>query len=313
MIRRSLLIILSVLVCSGAFGQKKNRAYEKLIKKYDVAAILKTKEGNAEDFWRQLEHGHAGLLAYENALARRQKSALKAEGDISMALGLIDSQYRYLYVYTGDTIANYTRDIQSGLMGVDANRIRLHIAYGETPNAFCTPRGDIYIYTSLLNRIDYDWRMLFGICAHEVAHYYLRHSARQKWADRKREKKNQWMAGLAIGLSAVADGMAAYNAGYAGQKYESHLAETCQNILASAQIDNQMYHFKYSREEELEADIIAYRFLEFVGIDPGYYVKALSSLGTASDAFYSNWSDHPTIGYRTDFLSYLGRMYPLNL
>lgn len=246
------------------------------------------------------------------ALARKRKTALKAEKDVAMALGLVESEYSHLYVYSGDTITNYIRELSKGIMGPDAYNIRLHIAYGETPNAFCTPRGDIYIYTSLLNCINYDRNMLYGICAHEVAHYYLRHSERQIWADEKRAKKNRIMAGIAIGLNAVADVANAYTAGYTGNTYESHFAETCQNILYSAQHDNQMYHFKYSREEEIEADIIAHRFMEFVGIDPSYYAKALNSLGTDNDAYYSNWSDHPTIGYRVSLLNYLTSKYPLD-
>lgn len=311
MTRILLSILFGLILSFPANAQKKNKDFEKMIRKYDITSILETKEGKPEDFWRQLSKNHEGLTAYAKALARGQKTALKAENDISMALGLVEDEYRHLYMYTGDTIAKYTREISSGILGVDAYNIRVHIAYGESPNAFCTPRGDIYIYTSLLDRIDFDWRMLYGICAHEVAHYYLRHSARQKWADEKRAKKNRIMAGIAIGLNAVADVANAYTAGYTGNTYESHLAESCQNILYSAQYDNQMFHFKYSREEEIEADIIAHRFLEFVGIDPTYYAQALYSLGTENDNFYDSWSDHPTISYRVSFLSYLNSKYPL--
>lgn len=307
-----LFLFLGLMVSLPVFSQKKNREFEKLIRKYDVTSVLQTKNGKPEDFWRQLSQNHQGLLAYINALEHGKKTALKAENDISMALGLIEHEYNQLYVYTGDTIANYTREISEGILGIDANKIRIHIAYGSIPNAFCTPRGDIYIYTSLLERVDYDWRMLYGICAHEVAHYYLRHSARQKWADEKRAKKNRIMAGIAIGLNAVAEVTNAYVAGYTGNKYESHFAETYQNILYNAQYDNQMFHFKYSREEELEADIIAHRFLEFVGIDPTYYALALYSLGTENDNYYSDWSDHPTISYRVSFLNYLKDKYPLS-
>lgn len=312
MIKNILTLLLGLLISLSTLAQKKNREFEKLIKKYDVASILQTKNGRPEEFWRQLSKNHQGLLAYINALGHGKKTALNAEKDISMALGFVEKEYQQLYVYKGDTINNYTKYISEGVLGLDANNIRLHIAYGAFPNAFCTPHGDIYIYTSLLDCVDYDMKMLYGICAHEVAHYYLRHSARHKWADEKREKKNRIMAGIAIGLNAVADVANAYTSGYTGNTYESHFAETCQNILYSAQYDNQMFHFKYGREEELEADIIAHRFLEFIGIHPAYYMKALKSLGTGNDSFYSNWSDHPTINYRLAFLYYLGTKYPLN-
>ena len=307
-----LTIILSLIVSLSLNAQRSNKSFEKIIKKYDVASMLQTKSRQPEDFWRQLSKNHEGLSAYVKALARRKSSAVKAANDVAMALGLVESEYSRLYIFKNDTIDTYTREISNDIMGVDANKINIHIAYGEIPNAFCTPRGDIYIYTSLFDRIDYDWRMLYGICAHEIAHYYLKHTERQKWADEKRAKKNRILAGIAIGLNAAAEVTNAYVAGYSGYKYESHFAETCQNILSIAQYDNQMYHFKYSREEELEADIIAHRFLEFVGVDPAYYARALASLGNENDNYYSDWSDHPTIGYRVSLLTYLKEKYPLS-
>lgn len=307
-----LTIILSLIVSLSLNAQKSNKSFEKIIRKYDIASMLQTKSGRPEDFWRQLSKNHDGLSAYVKALAHRKRTAVKAANDVALALGLVESEYSHLYVYKDDTTATCTRKISNEIMGVDANKINIHIVYGETPNAFCTPRGDIYIYTSLFDRIDYNWRMLYGICAHEIAHYYLRHSERQKWADEKRARKNKILAGIAIGLNAAAEVTNAYVASYTGSKYEGHFAETCQNILYNAQYDNQMYHFKYSREEELEADIIAHRFLEFVGIDPSYYAMALYSLGTENDNYYSDWSDHPTISYRISFLNYLKEKYPLN-
>lgn len=304
-------MVLFFIFISIAVAQDRDREYEKMIFRYDVAYIFSSSEGLPEDFWRQLERGHNGLLSFNKALTRGKKTALEAESDISRALGVVDNQYRYLYLYEGDTIKDFTHDIQEIVLGCDANRIRLHIAYGEVPNAFCTPRGDIYIYTTLLDRLDFDWRMLVGICAHEVAHYYLKHSARQIWADKKAERKNNILAGIAIGLTAVADVMSAYNAGYSGTQYQSPYTQTYQNILSSAQTDTQLFHFKYSRGEELEADIIAYRYLEYMGIDPYYYIKALYSLGNDGDAFYSDWSDHPSITYRINLLRYLGQYYPL--
>lgn len=298
------------LSCFSVFSQM-NRKYEKMIKKYDIAKLLTIYNGSPEDFWHQIEYNHSGLLAYKQALATKRKSALEAQSDVAFAMNLAYSKYADLYIFKDESATNYTKQVTEVVLGTEADRIRFRIAYGRFPNAFCTPRGDIYVYSSLLDCIDYDNKMLYGILAHEVAHYYLRHSVRQQWADKKKERKSKIWAGIAIGMSAVADGMAAYNAGYYGYNYESHLYETCQSILAASSYDNAMYHFKFSREQEIEADIVAYRFLEFIGVDPNLYVKALYLLGTDNDDFYSSWDDHPTISFRTNFLLYLGKNYPL--
>lgn len=304
------LAIVVLFVSSLAFGQK-NKDFEKIIKRYDMASVLQVKDAYPENFWTQLKQGHQGLQDFEKALSKKQKSAIRAVGDVDKALGLVDRQYQYLYLLTGDTVSNFTHSLQSELLGADSSQIHIHIVLGNEPNAFCTPRGDVYIYTSLLERIHYNIDLLYGICAHEAAHYFLRHSALQKWADRKREIRNNVLAGIAIGLNAVADGLAAYTAGYDGTKYESHIEETCQSILASAKNDNEWYHFKYSRMQELEADIVAVRFLEYIGIDPFAYMVALTYLKDEGEEFYSDWDDHPTIAYRTKFLAYLAKNYPL--
>ena len=197
-------------------------------------------------------------------------------------------------------------------MGVNGERIRVHFIQGDQPNAFCTPGGDIYIYTALAQKLTGDWPMIYGVCAHEAAHYYLKHSARQKWADYRRQKKNKIIAGVALGVSAAA--LTATSVAVGGS-YSPNMAgnviDMCSDVLAISTLDSNLYHFKFSREEELEADIIAYRFLEFVGVDPANYIRALETLGTESDAFYNKWSDHPTITFRTDFLTYLGEKYPM--
>lgn len=41
---------------------------------------------------------------------------------------------------------------------------------------------------------------------------------------------------------------------------------------------SELSKFKYSREKEIEADIMAYRFMEFSGMDPKEYINALCKL-----------------------------------
>ena len=69
------------------------------------------------------------------------------------------------------------------------------------------------------------------------------------------------------------------------------------------------YYCRYSREQEIECDIIAYRFLEFMGIDPMNYVSALKKLGTEHDYLYSKKWDHPTVTERINVLEALDNKY----
>lgn len=309
--KKYILLFLCFFLPACVNAQMKNNKYERLIKKYDIINLLVEKTGKPEVFWQQIESKHNGLLSYKKAISNRKKTAIDAQNEITKPLGIVRNGYSKLYKYDDSDTRNYLRQIAKELLGIYFFRVNINIVEGKEPNAFCTPSGDIYIYNSLLTQIDNNRNMLLGICAHEIAHYYLKHAIMEIWADKKKEKKNNFFAGIAIGLNAAAEIANAGMAGYTGKTYQSNFEKTYNNILSRAHYDNQMFHFKYSREHELEADIIAYRFLEYIGIDPNYYINALSSLGTEGDKFYNDWSDHPTISYRVDFLNYLGRMYPL--
>ena len=66
------------------------------------------------------------------------------------------------------------------------------------------------------------------------------------------------------------------------------------------------YGFKYSREQELEADLIAYRYLEAIGLGGYAMIMALEMLNDPSDNQEDiATNDHPTTQYRIEFLKYI--------
>lgn len=298
-------------LCMVDMQAKNNRKFEKIIKAYDVAPLLKTPGKTPASFWQQIEEGHVGLNKYKHALKRKKKTAVEANYELNMALAKVETQYddrEYIDDSTTQSMLTNLRDI---IEGEPDRRLQFHLVWGFTPNAYCTPRGHIYIYHTLVRAYSQDPEMLIGVCAHEAAHYYLMHSARHLWAEKRNERKNNILAGISIGMMAFADGMAAGNAAYYGQSYQSNLAPFINSVLYCTEYDNIMYHFRYGREQELEADMVAYRFLEYVGLDPKMYVRALVALGIENDTTYDEQSDHPSISYRVDFLTYLGEHYPL--
>ena len=303
------LVCLYVLFFSLQAGN--NRQYEGIIKKYDIAYLLPSSEGSAEDFWSSLENRHEGLYKYRKALAKKKKTAVEANYDLNMALARVEPRYSEFQYLNDAQAREFASRLNLIIEGNNSNRLHFHLIFGLYPNAFCTPRGHIYIYHTLVTTIEGDASLLVGICAHEAAHYYLRHSARHLWAQKKEERKNNILAGISVGLMAASETMNAYNAGYYGYNYNSNLPAYISTVLACAKYDNNLFYFKYGREQELEADIVAYRFLEYVGMDPMTYVRALMALGTDSDEYYDDWSDHPTISYRIGLLMYLGEHYPL--
>lgn len=300
--------LLSVKVMTA---QDINKKYEEVIRNNDIIYLLQGKERRADVFWKQLESSHIRLLSFQSDLNSRKKLAVQAEKDVVRYQSLVDGQTEYMFLLTDKVFDDYTNELARRLLGSLRFRMDLSFIGGESPNAFCTPSGKVYIFVGTLDYINYDENMMLGICAHEAAHYFLQHATLQRWAELNMERKNSVVAGVAVALNAAADVSSAYTSGYYGTSYESHFDRTLRTILSSTDNSNRLFHFKYSRWEEIEADLIAYRFLEFVGIDPDCYIKALASIGNDGEDFYSDWSDHPTISYRIDFLKYLRKYHPL--
>ena len=66
------------------------------------------------------------------------------------------------------------------------------------------------------------------------------------------------------------------------------------------------FQFKYSRAQEIESDLMAYRFCEAVGIGGYAYIMALQLLGE-NDLYMKadKTADHPTLSHRVAFLKWL--------
>lgn len=125
----------------------------------------------------------------------------------------------------------------------------------EEWNASCTPDGHVYINYGLIKRLGEKDELLFGVLAHEIAHYMLRHHLMHTYKTLKREKLNN--VGAAIGMAGTAVGnLAAASAGVSAGTSEEQ-SDQYQRYWDSAKHNTRLYKYRYGREEELEADIIA--------------------------------------------------------
>ena len=184
----------------------------------------------------------------------------------------------------------------------------LHMVYSDEVNAYTALTEDGFamcITTELASKKGITYEILMGYVAHEFAHGALLHHARGFYAQAKERRKNELLGGIAAGLNRLTAGMEAYNAAAygiptSGTDYGAAIA----NIGNDIKISTLKYSFKYSREQEFEADLFAYRFLEHIGKGEEF-INGLRILGTAYDTLYDEYSDHPTTGSRIDFLKYV--------
>ena len=127
-------------------------------------------------------------------------------------------------------------------------RYQFGVIQEKTPNAFTLPGGAIYVHTGILDRATDD--ELASVIAHEIGHVAARHVAKHIQAD----------LGFTAALQlARAIGVGPESARVAGSIYD-------------------LFSRGFSRQDELEADRLAIRYLQKAGHNPWALVSFFEKL-----------------------------------
>lgn len=281
--------------------------FQSILEKMDVYGGLS--RNNPSAFWEYVLNENKSYNEYSQALKKR-----KAPGTLSRVLGQVNKDKdlieKKLALLDPLDVGEIEKCLNQALCGGQSFLKELRIYPAEIANAFATPFGEIYLTTGLVLRYHFKKEMLLGVCAHEATHYELKHSLLSLWKQAKKEKKNKIWTGIAVGLNTVAQGAAAMYAASNGVSYDDSywesVSKTNDNIIQNFREDTYYFQFKYGRSQELESDIVAYRFLEQSGIGGYAYIMALQLL-SEGDAYVKadKSSDHPTINFRVGLLKYL--------
>lgn len=304
--------ILSILIFAFiplvAFSANSEKEYKKLLGKYDVADEAKAVQKNSPAaFWKAVldnnEYFRKFVIDDMHKNGGAEKEALQKYVQIP----------RFYPQYDESVISELQGFCDTMLidMGIaDLNlKCSLHVVYSDEFNAFTTLTENGFamcLTTALIQKKGVNYKILMGYVAHEFAHGALYHHLRSFYAEAKESRKNKLLGGIAAGLNAVAAGAEAYNAGAygvprSGTNYEARI----ENIKNEVKNSTLKYSFQYSREQEIEADLFAYRFLENLGCAEEF-INGLRILGTTQyDEYYSEYSDHPTTPSRISFLKFV--------
>lgn len=146
-----------------------------------------------------------------------------------------------------------------------------------------------------------------GYVAHEFVHGALQHHLRGLYAGAKQRRKNELAANIAAGLNAFAEG---FNAGINGQPYYD---TTVHNYLMEKIIEEEVrtstlkYIFDYTVEQEYEADLIAYSFLENLLGSGEDYIDGLRIIGSVYNHLSHDNTDMLPTSSRINFLKYVSQ------
>src|SRR5262244_1368485 len=151
-----------------------------------------------------------------------------------------------------------------------------HVIPQKEINAFALPGGPLFINIGTITAAENEAE-LAGVMAHEMAHVYMQHSAKQ-------QDKSSLLEGLA-GLAGAAAGALG---GVAGNAAQTGIKLGAGTLL-----------LKYSRGDEAQADAVGAIILWKAGFNPvalADFFQKLEAQGGSGPQFLS---DHPNPGNRT--------------
>lgn len=225
-----------------------------------------------------------GTARVENPVTGEvQRVSMSPEQEIAMGLaaapemarmhgGLLQDPEAQAFV---DEVGNGV--VRSSAAGDTEYQFEFHLlADPQTVNAFALPGGQVFLTAALYNALETEGQ-LAGVLAHEVGHVVARHSSEQI-------AKSQLIQGL-TGAAVIA----AYDPNRPGSVSQA----------AMAQMVGQMVNMRYGREDELESDRLAVRFMVDGGYDPRSLMRVMEILEQANPGGPPEFmSTHPDPGNR---------------
>ncbi len=314
---KSILLVLSLVVSSVLSAKDWEKDYREMIGLYDVPVSVRqlTKENKSSDFWD-------ALLNDNLKLKKLKEDIEKGRGAEKEALRRVDIMSIYDIDFEPGIMREYDAYMDSLRieMGISADWCSLHVCDDDSPNAFTGLTIDnkfcVFVNKGLFNLFTGDEDMLIGTIAHELAHGLLKHHLDTEYAVAKKKRKDKILAGIAIGLQCAAAVAETYMASTSGVEANPEAyAENIEEIMWDLDKRKILYRYKYYRGNELEADLVAFRFMQWKVGDGEKYIRLLQRLRRfedigadleADEKGTNELSDHPSAYYRIQMLRYAG-------
>ena len=183
-------------------------------------------------------------------------------------------------IFLNDYLTNLVQMLSGGLNKNNNTLATARIQLEVHPNACAYPNGTLVFNTRLLAMMDCEEELL-GVVAHEMAHYMLEHAVSNYIEIAQKAKKKKLWANIAMvattTLGAAASAVDVANGGTGVGQIE---AGAMLGFMIGDAIYNSLENlgYKFSQQQELEADAVAVALLENIGVSKSYYVSALNKL-----------------------------------
>lgn len=167
-------------------------------------------------------------------------------------------------------------------------------------SAFGYPNGYLFMTGALFDAVEGDSLALQGLLAAEEAHYALQHAYVHAKAEKKLARKHRFwkifgataLAGASIIADEATDGM-----------FPAELGITAA-VMIGASDTPQRHRLDYTPDQIIEADIIAYRYMQLDG-NGSTYIDVLRRVGHDLDATAGYGKDYLTVADRIAILEHI--------
>lgn len=271
---------------------------ERIIAECDVADCVEFAP-DAPSFWKNLQG--------TNRDYRKAAKSLAGKGDRDIKRQLIDVLSNCHSYFAGVPTRSDTYDLMETLaerMGIRATSPLTSFTVTQEPDIalFGYPNGYIFMSGALYSELEGDTLAIEALLASEAAHYALQHAyAHSKW-EKKRHKRTRLLRILAA--SALAVGSAVAEQASDGW-FPAEIGIGAATLVAISPISRR-YTMSYTPQQMHEADIVAYRYMEWRHGSGESYIRALRRVGNDIDATSGiGGKDYPSVAERIALLEYM--------
>ncbi len=307
------LLMIMLMVAFHANAGNVEKQYKKLIEKYDVDRSAKNANPDQpSDFWTLALNGNHKLEKFKWDILNNkgmEKEAIQKYNSLPHFYPEIDESIVTEMQGYCDSILNVMGitplDIKCALYIVNSDDVRAFTAPTDQGFAMC-------ITTALLSRKGVNSDVVKGYVAHEFARGALQQELQKLYSDVRQNRKDKILTGLLAG-AVIAGNIAldsssdnnTYEYNFWDNVYSERINQNVEEIIKKMPKEKtEQYAFNYSKDQDAEADLLAYRFMQNIGLADDY-ITGLKVLGAAYQQMQNEVSYNPEASERIEFLNYV--------
>ncbi len=314
-----LLLVTFIIVAISGKAKDYDREFKKIIERYDVPTEVRYLKGHdAGEFWNTLVGQSASYNKFCEEILRNKGAEKEAMHNVELL-----PRFNPEYVDWVDNSAQAYCDSLSNILSLNGilPGFKLYFTNLEEPYS-CSALGEetsyVIVDKGLLNCKGFNEKMLLGIIAHEYTHCILQHRLHNEYNQARKKRRDRLANSIIAGavgvatftaVATVSDGVSRSDGVYIDNSVNVNMnhADNVREITP--------YNYIFPKHQMLQADLVAYRLLEYLGYGGEEYINLLRLLekNQYQPDEYENYiletgiKEYPTLRYRILFLEYVSK------